>query len=60
MLGTIFGNVSGITLGIGVGTELGSFINILLILKMTILRDYFLETHWVILMVKCLALYLEM
>ena len=31
-----------------------------MVIMMAILRDHFLETHWDILMVKCLALYLEM
>ena len=56
MIGAILGNVDGITLGIDDGTDLGFFMAILMFLILASLRSYFLETHWKIRVLMCLAL----
>ena len=57
MIGTILGNVDGITFGIDVRTEFVSLDGFLfMIIMITSLRDYSLEPHWDILVVKCMGL----
>ena len=46
VFGTIIGNVYVITLGIDVGTDLGSLYRLFMVLMMESLRGYCLDTRW--------------
>ena len=56
MFFTTLGNVDIITLGLDIGTDLGFYVDHLMVLMKASLRAYFLETHWDLLMVYRLAL----
>ena len=51
MFVTTLGNVDIITLGLDIGTDLGFYMDHLMVLMKASLREYFLETHWDLLMV---------
>ena len=52
----ILGNVDGITLGLMSEHSWDIYMDPLMVLSMASLRAYFLETHWDLLVVKCLDL----
>ena len=56
MIGTILGNLDGITLGLDIGTYLGFLDGSFGGSNDGNLEVFFLETHWYLMMVKCLAL----